>query len=156
MFVSKATWNEPVLTVLSIIIYVKCANVLFLLSDKADTVPGYDFLVNSVWPEITRAIEERLSYLFNPGNPDIFYEVLHSLSDTASCVRSLWKKGLHNVCVHSSTALSSSATVWPWSLCEGLSVSAARRPAWRDWEFILRTPASATSGTCPSTFNYGA
>lgn len=46
-----------------------------LLSEKADTVPGYDFLVNSVWPEIIRGIEERLSYLFNPGNPDIFYEV---------------------------------------------------------------------------------
>uniref|UniRef100_A0A672GSE8 Conserved oligomeric Golgi complex subunit 2 n=1 Tax=Salarias fasciatus TaxID=181472 RepID=A0A672GSE8_SALFA len=43
-------------------------------SDKADTVPGYDFLVNSVWPEIIKGIEERLAYLFNPGNPDIFYE----------------------------------------------------------------------------------
>lgn len=38
-------------------------------------MPGYDFLVNSVWPEIIKAIEERLAYLFNPGNPDIFYEV---------------------------------------------------------------------------------
>ncbi|XP_067092550.1 conserved oligomeric Golgi complex subunit 2 [Osmerus mordax] len=43
-------------------------------SDKADIVPGYDFLVNSVWPEIIRAIEERISFLFNPGNPDTFYE----------------------------------------------------------------------------------
>uniref|UniRef100_A0AAQ5XNM3 Conserved oligomeric Golgi complex subunit 2 n=1 Tax=Amphiprion ocellaris TaxID=80972 RepID=A0AAQ5XNM3_AMPOC len=43
-------------------------------SDKADTVPGYDFLVNSVWPEMIKGIEERLAYLFNPGNPDIFYE----------------------------------------------------------------------------------
>ncbi|XP_034040757.1 conserved oligomeric Golgi complex subunit 2 [Thalassophryne amazonica] len=43
-------------------------------SDKAVTVPGYDFLVNSVWPEIIRGIEERMSYLFNPGNPDVFYE----------------------------------------------------------------------------------
>uniref|UniRef100_A0A8D3BBY8 Conserved oligomeric Golgi complex subunit 2 n=1 Tax=Scophthalmus maximus TaxID=52904 RepID=A0A8D3BBY8_SCOMX len=43
-------------------------------SDKADIVPGYDFMVNSVWPEIIKGIEERLSYLFNPGNPDIFYE----------------------------------------------------------------------------------
>uniref|UniRef100_A0A8D0DCY7 Conserved oligomeric Golgi complex subunit 2 n=1 Tax=Sander lucioperca TaxID=283035 RepID=A0A8D0DCY7_SANLU len=43
-------------------------------SDKADAVPGYDFLVNSVWPEIIKGIEERLAYLFNPGNPDIFYE----------------------------------------------------------------------------------
>uniref|UniRef100_A0A8C3AQH2 Conserved oligomeric Golgi complex subunit 2 n=1 Tax=Cyclopterus lumpus TaxID=8103 RepID=A0A8C3AQH2_CYCLU len=43
-------------------------------SDKADVVPGYDFLVNSVWPEMIKGIEERLAYLFNPGNPDIFYE----------------------------------------------------------------------------------
>ncbi|XP_029690927.1 conserved oligomeric Golgi complex subunit 2 isoform X2 [Takifugu rubripes] len=43
-------------------------------SDRADTVPGYDFLVNSVWPEMIQAIEERLSYLFNPGNPEVFYE----------------------------------------------------------------------------------
>ncbi|TMS04286.1 Conserved oligomeric Golgi complex subunit 2 [Larimichthys crocea] len=28
-------------------------------SDKADTVPGYDFLVNSVWPEMIKGIEEK-------------------------------------------------------------------------------------------------
>uniref|UniRef100_H3DI24 Conserved oligomeric Golgi complex subunit 2 n=1 Tax=Tetraodon nigroviridis TaxID=99883 RepID=H3DI24_TETNG len=44
-------------------------------SGRADAVPGYDFLVNSVWPEMVRAIEERLSFLFNPGNPDVFYAV---------------------------------------------------------------------------------
>ncbi|MBN3309314.1 COG2 protein, partial [Amia calva] len=43
-------------------------------SDKADIVPGYDFLVNSVWPEMIKALEEKLSSLFNPGNPDTFYE----------------------------------------------------------------------------------
>ncbi|XP_069035916.1 conserved oligomeric Golgi complex subunit 2 [Lepisosteus oculatus] len=43
-------------------------------SDKADIVPGYDFMVNSVWPEIVKALEERLPSLFNPGNPDAFYE----------------------------------------------------------------------------------
>lgn len=43
-------------------------------SDKADIVPGYDFLVNSVWPEIIRGVEERVPSLFNPGNPDVFYE----------------------------------------------------------------------------------
>lgn len=41
---------------------------------RADIVPGYDFLVNSVWPEMIRGIEERLAYIFNPGNPDTFYE----------------------------------------------------------------------------------
>ncbi|KAK1905124.1 Conserved oligomeric Golgi complex subunit 2 [Dissostichus eleginoides] len=43
-------------------------------SDKSVVVPGYDFLVNSVWPEMIKGIEERLSYLFNPGNPEIFFE----------------------------------------------------------------------------------
>uniref|UniRef100_A0A3Q0R5X4 Conserved oligomeric Golgi complex subunit 2 n=1 Tax=Amphilophus citrinellus TaxID=61819 RepID=A0A3Q0R5X4_AMPCI len=41
---------------------------------RADIVPGYDFLVNSVWPEMIRGIEEKLAYIFNPGNPDTFYE----------------------------------------------------------------------------------
>ena len=49
----------------------------------------------------------------------------------------------------------SSATVRAWSLCGGLSVSAARRPVWRDWEFIPPTPVSTTSGTFLSTFSYG-
>lgn len=43
-------------------------------SDKADIVPGYDFLVNSVWPEIIRGVEERVPSLFSAGNPDVFYE----------------------------------------------------------------------------------
>ena len=46
-----------------------------LSSEKADIVPGYDFLVNSVWPEIIKGIEERIPSLFNAGNPDTFYEV---------------------------------------------------------------------------------
>ncbi|XP_019382777.1 PREDICTED: conserved oligomeric Golgi complex subunit 2 [Gavialis gangeticus] len=43
-------------------------------SEKANTVPGYDFLVNSVWPEIVRGLEEKLPTLFNPGNPEVFHE----------------------------------------------------------------------------------
>uniref|UniRef100_A0AAR2K905 Conserved oligomeric Golgi complex subunit 2 n=1 Tax=Pygocentrus nattereri TaxID=42514 RepID=A0AAR2K905_PYGNA len=43
-------------------------------SDKSDIVPGYDFLVNSVWPEVIKGVEGRMSFLFNPGNPDTFYE----------------------------------------------------------------------------------
>ena len=50
---------------------------IFLLfySEKCSTVPGYDFLVNSVWPEIVRGLEEKLPSLFNPGNPDAFHQV---------------------------------------------------------------------------------
>ncbi|XP_075452994.1 conserved oligomeric Golgi complex subunit 2 isoform X2 [Ascaphus truei] len=43
-------------------------------SEKADMVPGYDFLVNSVWPEIAHGLEGKLHSLFNPGNPDIFHQ----------------------------------------------------------------------------------
>ncbi|XP_063773650.1 conserved oligomeric Golgi complex subunit 2 isoform X2 [Pseudophryne corroboree] len=43
-------------------------------SEKADMVPGYDFLVNSVWPEIAHGLEEKLPSLFSPGNPDIFHQ----------------------------------------------------------------------------------
>ncbi|XP_077669513.1 conserved oligomeric Golgi complex subunit 2 isoform X4 [Eretmochelys imbricata] len=43
-------------------------------SEKANIVPGYDFLVNSVWPEIVHGLEEKLQSLFNPGNPDVFHE----------------------------------------------------------------------------------
>ncbi|KAG8123601.1 hypothetical protein E2320_019026 [Naja naja] len=43
-------------------------------SERGNTVPGYDFLVNSVWPEIVRGLEIKLPSLFNPGNPDLFHE----------------------------------------------------------------------------------
>ncbi|KAB1271398.1 Conserved oligomeric Golgi complex subunit 2 [Camelus dromedarius] len=46
----------------------------FGLGEKGNTVPGYDFLVNSVWPEIVRGLEEKLPSLFNPGNPDAFHQ----------------------------------------------------------------------------------
>lgn len=32
--------------------------------------------MNSVWPEIVRGVEEKLPSLFNPGNPDVFHEVI--------------------------------------------------------------------------------
>uniref|UniRef100_A0A8C7SW57 Conserved oligomeric Golgi complex subunit 2 n=1 Tax=Oncorhynchus mykiss TaxID=8022 RepID=A0A8C7SW57_ONCMY len=47
---------------------------MVISSEKADIVPGYDFLVNSVWPEIIKGIEERIASLFNVGNPDTFYD----------------------------------------------------------------------------------
>ena len=44
-------------------------------SEKGNTVPSYNFLVNSVWPEIVRGLEEKLPLLFNPGDPDAFHQV---------------------------------------------------------------------------------
>ncbi|KAM4813910.1 conserved oligomeric Golgi complex subunit 2 isoform X4 [Urocitellus parryii] len=43
-------------------------------SERATPVPGYDFLVNSVWPEIAQGLEEKLPSLFNPGDPDAFHQ----------------------------------------------------------------------------------
>ena len=44
-------------------------------NEKDDIVKGFDFLVNSVWPEVDDAFEKKLSFIFSPGNPDLFYEV---------------------------------------------------------------------------------
>jgi hypothetical protein len=35
---------------------------------------GYDFLVNSVWPEVVSGLEKRAPVVFAPGNPDTFYK----------------------------------------------------------------------------------
>ncbi|XP_077879153.1 conserved oligomeric Golgi complex subunit 2 isoform X2 [Ictidomys tridecemlineatus] len=48
-------------------------------SERATPVPGYDFLVNSVWPEIAQGLEEKLPSLFNPGNPDAFHQYTISM-----------------------------------------------------------------------------
>ena len=37
---------------------------------------GYDFLVNSVWPEVVSGLEKRAPVVFAPGNPDTFYKVI--------------------------------------------------------------------------------
>ena len=50
---------------------------IFLLSysEKGNTVPGCDFLVNSVWPEIEWGLEEKLPLGFNPENTDGVHQV---------------------------------------------------------------------------------
>lgn len=61
------------------------AILLLPYSEKGNTVPGYDFLVNSVWPEIVRGLEENLPSLFNPGDPDAFHEVPPPLLGSGRC-----------------------------------------------------------------------
>lgn len=41
---------------------------------STDTVRGYDFLVNAVWPEVVSNIESRTSSIFAPGNPAVFHQ----------------------------------------------------------------------------------
>ena len=43
--------------------------------NKEVGIKGFDFLVNSIWPEIATAFEEKLPLVFSPGNPDIFIKV---------------------------------------------------------------------------------
>ena len=51
--------------------------------EREDFVKGFDFLVNSVWPEVDDAIESKLSFIFSPGNPDLFFEVSHNVVSTS-------------------------------------------------------------------------
>ena len=41
---------------------------------SSDTVRGYDFLVNAVWPEVVSDIESGTSSIFAPGNPAVFHQ----------------------------------------------------------------------------------
>lgn len=50
-------------------------SVLFFFISSGNTVSGYDFVVNTVWPEVVANIEARTSSIFAPGNPNVFHEV---------------------------------------------------------------------------------
>ena len=43
--------------------------------EQRTAIRGFDFIVNAVWPEVVKLIEERLSSIFAPGNPDAFHKV---------------------------------------------------------------------------------
>ena len=43
--------------------------------ERVTPLEGYNFLVNSVWPEIVDLLEKRLPLLFALGNPDTFHKV---------------------------------------------------------------------------------
>ena len=36
---------------------------------------GFDFITNSVWPEIVSALQENVPVIFSVGNPDNFHKV---------------------------------------------------------------------------------
>ena len=40
--------------------------------DYTEGIKGYNFIVNSVWPEIVSAIQNNLTSIFAPGDPDAF------------------------------------------------------------------------------------
>ncbi|EDO48495.1 predicted protein, partial [Nematostella vectensis] len=43
-------------------------------SEGRAAIRGFDFMVNSIWPEAVHLIETRLSSVFAPGNPDAFHK----------------------------------------------------------------------------------
>lgn len=43
--------------------------------NRAQGIKGYNFVVNSVWPEIASAIQNNLTSIFAPGDPDAFHKV---------------------------------------------------------------------------------
>ncbi|XP_014225281.1 conserved oligomeric Golgi complex subunit 2 [Trichogramma pretiosum] len=64
-------------------IYVKLENVLdsalkelldLTLNSQSRTVKGYNFLINSYWPEIEQRIEDYIPMVFAPGNPELFHK----------------------------------------------------------------------------------
>ena len=44
--------------------------------NRTKPLNGYNFLVNSVWPEVVTLLDKRAAAIFAPGNPDTFYKVL--------------------------------------------------------------------------------
>lgn len=48
-----------------------------VLGNQYRGIAGYDFMVNSVWPEIVLMIENNLANMFSPANPDLFHKRYH-------------------------------------------------------------------------------
>ena len=51
-----------------------------LSGSSAVMVKGFDFLVNSIWPEIVAVLEKKVSVIFAPGNPDTFHKVILNIT----------------------------------------------------------------------------
>ena len=47
---------------------------------------GFDFVVNSVWPQVVATIESKASVIFAPGNPDNFFKARRKKGERCVCV----------------------------------------------------------------------
>ena len=54
------------------------------------SVRGIDFLVNAVWPEVVRLIEQQASALYAVGNPDVFHVVSANCLCSGECMCSYY------------------------------------------------------------------
>ena len=55
----------------------KCSLLLVITQETshgAAVVRGYDFLVNSVWPQLVSLLEVKVSVIFAQGNPEAFHK----------------------------------------------------------------------------------
>ena len=50
--------------------------ILWCYYSGQEPLKGYDFMVNSVWPEVVELLETQATSVFAPGNPDRFYKVI--------------------------------------------------------------------------------
>lgn len=69
---------------------------------RMPTVKGFDFLVNSFWPEVEQRLELDLPLIYAPGNPDMFYQVC----EEEICIYSQdWDVGLKSHCHNSDNSV---------------------------------------------------
>ncbi|XP_038656994.1 conserved oligomeric Golgi complex subunit 2 [Scyliorhinus canicula] len=84
-----------------------------VIGDKTEVIPGYDFTVNSVWPEMVRGLEEKVPSLFNPGNPDMFHEVTnHVFKEIAGNLEASMSEGLKEAPAGSEFRLLVTQVLW--------------------------------------------
>jgi hypothetical protein len=50
-------------------------NILLEITRKVLRGTGFEILVNSIWTEVVDAVNKRLPFIFNLGNPNIFHKV---------------------------------------------------------------------------------
>ena len=45
------------------------------VNESMQSITGYNFIINSVWPEISSALQNNLTSIFAAGDPVIFHKV---------------------------------------------------------------------------------
>ena len=59
----------------------RCEIVIYLRDDEQYRgIPGYDFVVNSAWPQIVATLEKDLPELFSSRDPNFFHKVQYILT----------------------------------------------------------------------------
>lgn len=51
-------------------------NILLEITRKVLKGTSFEILVNSIWTEVVDAVNKRISFIFNLGNPNMFHKVI--------------------------------------------------------------------------------